>query len=602
MATKTEAALGLEFGAPFGEGNWNVWADTNWVKLGATAQISVENKILTAPPVTLVDGNRYIIAAGATGAWSGKDGQLAFAVDGSYQYYTLKSGWLVHDRSDNTVKVWNGTAFVEPSAAAIAAAVAAEAVIRAAADTALDGRVDTLEATAISLDSRLDTLEGESNQAGVQFKDEGSNLGTSGTVTTVDFTGAGVTASRDGTVLTVDVAGGGGSGVVETIVAGTNITVDDTDPANPIISASGGGGGVTSGDITISVPTDYATYALALAAAKGMACTGRLQIVLEAGYTLADPLWHDGVYIPNLDIICTDTPQAVDASAFVAVFAGAYKTVFGGKNSTIGRLLGTLDVTAGDSAALFALIGENFHWNAGSNNYIGTVVNCGVTGTSQPAIMVGGSIGGGATFAIDAPQPSRYAATSFNGPKLSAADSIGFGSFDPGTGAQAIPCSGSLSGITITGAADALVSVWGCSLSLGRIVPGTGSFYVWALLRGEVNCDFGDVTLAQSVALLKANTSSKIVAQVGVANWTPGSTLAELAQASIGSSIKVAFGDIIIDSSTAIPDYLVTAEDSSEVTLHSFGTPAVTGSFGAVANITKNVVNVADGSLVRTNC
>ena len=31
-----------------------------------------------------------------------------------------------------------------------------------------------------------------------------------------------------------------GSGVVETIVAGANITVDDTDPANPIISSTGG--------------------------------------------------------------------------------------------------------------------------------------------------------------------------------------------------------------------------------------------------------------------------------------------------------------------------------------------------------------------------
>jgi hypothetical protein len=32
-------------------------------------------------------------------------------------------------------------------------------------------------------------------------------------------------------------------GVVETIVAGTGITVDDTDPANPVVTATGGGGG-----------------------------------------------------------------------------------------------------------------------------------------------------------------------------------------------------------------------------------------------------------------------------------------------------------------------------------------------------------------------
>jgi len=31
----------------------------------------------------------------------------------------------------------------------------------------------------------------------------------------------------------------GGGGGVESVVAGTNITVDDTDPANPIVSATG---------------------------------------------------------------------------------------------------------------------------------------------------------------------------------------------------------------------------------------------------------------------------------------------------------------------------------------------------------------------------
>lgn len=47
------------------------------------------------------------------------------------------------------------------------------------------------------------------------------------------------------------VAGGGGSGIVETIVAGTGITVDDTDPANPVVSATGGGGG---GSTTTAIP------------------------------------------------------------------------------------------------------------------------------------------------------------------------------------------------------------------------------------------------------------------------------------------------------------------------------------------------------------
>jgi hypothetical protein len=47
------------------------------------------------------------------------------------------------------------------------------------------------------------------------------------------------------TVINVNTQSGGG---IQTIVAGTNVTVDNTDPLNPIISATGGGGGVPTLD------------------------------------------------------------------------------------------------------------------------------------------------------------------------------------------------------------------------------------------------------------------------------------------------------------------------------------------------------------------
>jgi hypothetical protein len=37
---------------------------------------SVKDKDLTAPPGSPAEGDRYIVAAGATGAWNGKDNQL----------------------------------------------------------------------------------------------------------------------------------------------------------------------------------------------------------------------------------------------------------------------------------------------------------------------------------------------------------------------------------------------------------------------------------------------------------------------------------------------------------------------------------------------
>lgn len=55
--------------------------------------------------------------------------------------------------------------------------------------------------------------------------------------------GSGLTATFDEPSRVVTLTAAGGGGIVESVVAGTNVTVDDTDPANPIVSAAGGGGG-----------------------------------------------------------------------------------------------------------------------------------------------------------------------------------------------------------------------------------------------------------------------------------------------------------------------------------------------------------------------
>lgn len=55
----------------------------------------------------------------------------------------------------------------------------------------------------------------------------------------------------------------GADGIIQEIVAGTNVTVDNTDPARPVVSAAGGGGG---GGVTLSsnqVPTNFYTGAAA---------------------------------------------------------------------------------------------------------------------------------------------------------------------------------------------------------------------------------------------------------------------------------------------------------------------------------------------------
>lgn len=70
-----------------------------------------------------------------------------------------------------------------------------------------------------------------------------------------------------------------GGGQVDSVVAGTNITVDNTDPANPIISSTGGGSGtVTSVDAT--VPTGLTI------SGSPITTSGTLVFDLDTGYVI----------------------------------------------------------------------------------------------------------------------------------------------------------------------------------------------------------------------------------------------------------------------------------------------------------------------------
>lgn len=79
-------------------------------RLDALVQLAVESRTLTAPPGSPADGACYIPAAGATGAWSGWDLDLAVLVGGAWLRITPKSGmkaWVKAERL--TVTFEDGT-------------------------------------------------------------------------------------------------------------------------------------------------------------------------------------------------------------------------------------------------------------------------------------------------------------------------------------------------------------------------------------------------------------------------------------------------------------------------------------------------------------
>jgi hypothetical protein len=86
--------------------------------LDALTQGAVVNATTTAPPGSPTDGQAWIVAAGATGAWAGKAGQIAAWFSG-WRFLVPKEGWRVWDKALDVAWTHNGTAWVVSPAAQV---------------------------------------------------------------------------------------------------------------------------------------------------------------------------------------------------------------------------------------------------------------------------------------------------------------------------------------------------------------------------------------------------------------------------------------------------------------------------------------------------
>ena len=79
--------------------------------LDALVQCAIIDRDLTAPPGSPVDGDVYIPAATATGAWAGKENQLAHWDVNSWKFYPPEEGWLCYVRDENALLNYTGSAW-----------------------------------------------------------------------------------------------------------------------------------------------------------------------------------------------------------------------------------------------------------------------------------------------------------------------------------------------------------------------------------------------------------------------------------------------------------------------------------------------------------
>lgn len=77
------------------------------------------DKDLTAAPGSPVNGDVYIVASGATGAWSGKDGKIAHFWGGAWKYYTPVHGNSLFVTDEDRRYFFNGTNWAKEPAGPI---------------------------------------------------------------------------------------------------------------------------------------------------------------------------------------------------------------------------------------------------------------------------------------------------------------------------------------------------------------------------------------------------------------------------------------------------------------------------------------------------
>jgi Protein of unknown function (DUF2793) len=81
-------------------------------RLDALVQLAVLSRVLATPPVSPVDGDRYLVPVAATGAWAGQTGKLALRLEGAWVFATPREGWTLWVANEDVLLSYDGTTWI----------------------------------------------------------------------------------------------------------------------------------------------------------------------------------------------------------------------------------------------------------------------------------------------------------------------------------------------------------------------------------------------------------------------------------------------------------------------------------------------------------
>ncbi|HHY49699.1 MAG TPA: DUF2793 domain-containing protein [Alphaproteobacteria bacterium] len=82
--------------------------------LDAPLHCAVEDRTRGEPPAAPAEGQRHIVAAGATAGWAGRDGEVAAFQDGAWAFYAPAAGMVVFVKEEGVLLLHDGDAFRAP--------------------------------------------------------------------------------------------------------------------------------------------------------------------------------------------------------------------------------------------------------------------------------------------------------------------------------------------------------------------------------------------------------------------------------------------------------------------------------------------------------
>ena len=118
MASKILPNVTLRAGYSDNESGWGAGVNRNLRLLDALLHLRVQDRDLSAPPGSPADNRVWIVGPSATGAWVGREGQLALwsmgdDIAGAWEFIQPKDNWKAYVVDESKEYSFNGTTWVE---------------------------------------------------------------------------------------------------------------------------------------------------------------------------------------------------------------------------------------------------------------------------------------------------------------------------------------------------------------------------------------------------------------------------------------------------------------------------------------------------------